>query len=145
LDELWQIVKVVENTLLLVGMLVAVSAMFSVAAVLLVAMAGRRKELAILRAMGAAPLGLMGFVLLESLLVCVVGIVLGYLLCQALLLLGQDVLRTEFGVLVQTGWPAAQSWWALAGLCGVALLASCVPAWRAYRLSLSDGLHPPSV
>jgi hypothetical protein len=36
LDELWQIVKVVENTLLLVGMLVALSDMFSVAAVLLV-------------------------------------------------------------------------------------------------------------
>jgi len=145
LDELWQIVKVVENTLLLVGMLVAVSAMFSVAAVLLVAMAGRRKELAILRAMGAAPLALMGFVLLESLLVCVVGIVAGYLLCQALLIAGQGILRTEFGVLVQAGWPAEQAWWALAGLCGVALLASLVPAWRAYRLSLSDGLHPPSV
>jgi putative ABC transport system permease protein len=145
LDELWQIVKVVENTLLLVGMLVAVSAMFSVAAVLLVAMAGRRKELAILRAMGAAPLALMGFVLLESLLVCVVGIVTGYVLCQALLIAGQGVLRTEFGVLVQAGWPAAQAWWALAGLCGVALVASLVPAWRAYRLSLSDGLHPPSV
>jgi len=25
------------------------------------------------------------------------------------------------------------------------LVASLVPAWRAYRLSLSDGLHPPSV
>jgi putative ABC transport system permease protein len=119
--------------------------MFSVAAVLLVAMAGRRKELAILRAMGAAPLALMGFVLLESLLVCVVGIVAGYVLCQALLMAGQGILRTEFGVLVQAGWPAAQAWWALAGLCGVALVASLVPAWRAYRLSLSDGLHPPSV
>jgi len=145
LDELWQIVKVVENTLLLVGMLVAVSAMLSVAAVLLVAMAGRRKELAILRAMGAAPLALMGFVLLESLLVCVAGIVFGFVLCQAFLLLGQDLLRTEFGVLVQAGWPALQAWWALAALCGVALLASLVPAWRAYSLSLSDGLHPPSV
>jgi putative ABC transport system permease protein len=145
LDELWQIVKVVENTLLLVGMLVAVSAMLSVAAVLLVAMAGRRKELAILRAMGAAPLALMGFVLLESLLVCLAGIVLGFVLCQAFLLLGQDLLRTEFGVLVQAGWPPLQAWWALGALCGVALLASLVPAWRAYSLSLSDGLHPPSV
>jgi putative ABC transport system permease protein len=145
LDELWQVVKVVENSLVLIGFMVAVSAMLSVAAVLLVAMSGRRKELAILRAMGAAPLALMGFVLLESLLVCVVGIVAGYLLCQALLIAGQGILRTEFGVLVQAGWPAGQAWWALAGLCGVALLASLVPAWRAYRLSLSDGLHPPSV
>jgi len=80
--------------------------------------------------------------------VCVAGIVLGFVLCQAFLLLGQDLLRTEFGVLVQVGWPAWQAWqawWALGALCGVALLASLVPAWRAYSLSLSDGLHPPSV
>ena len=84
-------------------------------------------------------------VMLVLALVCMVGIVAGYVLCQALLIAGQGVLRTEFGVLVQAGWPATQAWWALAGLCGVALVASWVPAWRAYRLSLSDGLHPPSV
>ena len=145
LDELWQVVKVVENSLVLVGLLVAASAMLSVAAVLLVAMAGRRKELAILRAMGASPQALLGYVLLESLLVCLLGIVLGELLSQGLMWLGQDLLRVQFGVLVQTGWPSTQAAVSLLALAGVALLASAVPAWRAYRLSLMDGLHPPTV
>ena len=51
--------------------------MLGVAAVLLVAMAGRRKELAILRAMGVAPTSLLGYVLLESVLVCSLGILAG--------------------------------------------------------------------
>ena len=145
LDELWQVVKVVENSLALVGVLVAFSAMLSVAAVLLVAMTGRRKELAVLRAMGAAPGALLGFVLLESVLVCVLGIVAGFAACQLLLWGAQDMLRTGFGILVQPGWPSSDSALALVGLLGVAVVASLLPAWRAYRLSLMDGLHPPAV
>jgi len=145
LDELWQVVKVVENSLVLIGFMVAVSAMLSVAAVLLVAMSGRRKELAILRAMGAGPRALLGFVLLESVLVCLVGIVSGYVVCQGLMWAAQDLLRTGFGVMVQPGWPSADSLTSLGALFGVSVLASLLPAWRAYRLSLMDGLHPPSV
>ena len=145
LDELWQVVKVVENSLVLVGALVAVSAMFSVAAVLLVAMTGRRKELAVLRAMGASPLALLGFVLLESVWVCLLGIVMGFALIQLLIWAAQDALRTDFGILVQPGLPSGQSLIALTALLGVAVIASLLPAWRAYRLSLVDGLHPPAV
>lgn len=145
LDELWQVVKVVENSLVLVGLLVAVSAMMSVAAVLLVAMAGRRKELAILRAMGASPKALLGYVMLESMLVCLVGLLLGEVLSQSLMWAAQDVLRIQFGVMVQPGWPSAQAWLSLLALAAVALVASVLPAWRAYRLSLMDGLHPPTV
>lgn len=145
LDELWQVVKVVENSLVLVGLLVAASAMLSVAAVLLVAMAGRRKELAILRAMGVAPKALLGYVLLESALVCVLGILAGEILSQGLLWASQDWLRVQFGVLVQPGWPSYQAWLSLGALGGVAVVASLLPAWQAYRLSLMDGLHPPTV
>lgn len=145
LDELWQVVKVVENSLVLVGTLVAISAMLSVAAVLLVAMAGRRKELAILRAMGAAPLALLGYVLAESLVVCMLGILSGYAASQALMWGAQDALRIHYGVMVHTGWPTLESGLGLLALCGVAVLASSLPAWRAYRLSLMDGLHPPAV
>jgi len=145
LDELWQIVKVVENSLVLIGMLVAVSAMLSVAAVLLVAMAGRRKELAILRAMGATPRALLGFVMLESVLVCFLGIVFGYAISQLLMLGAQDVLRTGFGVMVHPGLPSTDGLISIAAILSVAVIASLMPALRAYRLSLMDGLHPPTI
>ena len=48
-------------------------------------------------------------------------------------------------VMVQPGWPSTDSLLSLGGLFVVSVLASLLPAWRAYRLSLMDGLHPPSV
>jgi putative ABC transport system permease protein len=145
LDELWQVVKIVENSMVVIGAMVSVSAMLSVAAVLLVAMSGRRKELAILRAMGAAPRALMGFVLIESVMVCFIGIVMGYVISQFLIVFSQDMLRTGYGVVVQPGLPSSQSLFSMGALFVVSVLASLLPAWRAYSLSLIDGLHPPSV
>ena len=145
LDELWQVVKLAENALLAIGVLVAVSGMLSVAAVLLVGLSARRKELAVLRALGATPLALLGLVWLEALGVCLLGMLGGLVLHGLGLWALQDLLRTELGIAVQWGWPTAEVAWSLAGLVLAAWLAASVPALRAYRLSLVDGLHPPTV
>ena len=145
LDELWQVVKLAENALLAIGVLVAVSGMLSVAAVLMVGLSARRKELAVLRALGATPLALLGLVWLEALGVCLMGMLGGLVLHGLGLWALQDLLRTELGITVQWGWPTAEVAWSLAGLVLAAWLAASVPALRAYRLSLVDGLHPPTV
>ena len=145
LDELWQVVKLAENALLAIGVLVAVSGMLSVAAVLMVGLSARRKELAVLRALGATPLALLGLVWLEALGVCLLGMLGGLVLHGLGLWALQDLLRTELGIAVQWGWPTAEVAWSLAGLVLAAWLAASVPALRAYRLSLVDGLHPPTV
>ena len=145
LDDLWQVVKLAENALLAIGVLVAVSGMLSVAAVLMVGLSARRKELAVLRALGATPLALLGLVWLEALGVCLLGMLGGLVLHGLGLWALQDLLRTELGIAVQWGWPTAEVAWSLAGLVLAAWLAASVPALRAYRLSLVDGLHPPTV
>ena len=73
------------------------------------------------------------------------GILSGYAASQALMWGAQDALRIHYGVMVHPGWPSLASGLGLLALCGVAVLASLLPAWRAYRLSLMDGLHPPAV
>ena len=145
LDELWQVVKLAENALLAMGVLVAVSGMLSVAAVLMVGLSARRKELAVLRALGATPFAFLGLVWLEALGVCLMGMLGGLVLHGLGLWALQDLLRTELGIAVQWGWPTAEVAWSLAGLVLAAWLAASVPALRAYRLSLVDGLHPPTV
>jgi putative ABC transport system permease protein len=87
----------------------------------------------------------MGFVLIESVMVCFIGIVIGYAFTQCLILIAQDLLRTQFGVMVQPGLPSFQALISIGSLFSVSVLASLLPAWRAYSLSLMDGLHPPSV
>jgi putative ABC transport system permease protein len=143
LDELWQVMGTVEGTLSLMAWLVALSAMMGVSATLLIAIGSRRKELAIFRALGSRPSQLFFFIILESFVTCVIGVLLGWGLLQLGVLFLGDVMRDSFGVIVGLRLPDAQGWAAVGGLLVMSILASAIPAWRAFRLSLHDGLHPP--
>jgi putative ABC transport system permease protein len=144
LDELWQIVRVVENALIVMGALVAVCALLGVVSVLLVGLATRRKELAIYRSLGAGPPAIFLLVAGESLLVCLAAIVAGVLGTQVLIFGFQDHLIQNFGIQTHNGWPAMTAWVSIGALMASAVLASLLPAWRAYRMSLADGLNPPN-
>jgi len=56
-----------------------------------------------------------------------------------------DVLLQNYGIKVHIGWPSLTAWSSIGLLLLGALLASLIPAVRAYRMSLSDGLNPPSM
>jgi putative ABC transport system permease protein len=46
------------------------------------------------------------------------------------------------GITLQAGAPTAAQWGLFAAVLAAGILASLVPGWRAYRLSLADGLSP---
>ncbi|MEY3670255.1 MAG: hypothetical protein RL258_1651, partial [Pseudomonadota bacterium] len=143
LDELWQSIALIENTLTLLTAMVALTGLLSIAAVLMVSMSGRRRELAVLRALGMSPRGLMVLALAESFWVGLAGIIVGLVLHQLGLWMLSDWLRLEFGLSVHLGLPSMTSLALLSGLLLAAVFAGLLPAFRAYRLSLADGLNPP--
>jgi len=145
LDELWQVLSTVESILSLMTWLVALSALLGVSATLLIALDARRRELAILRAVGVSARTILSFILLESFMVCVVGMLIGGLFLQLGLLGFSSLLQQEFGIILRHHLPDAEAWVALAGIVGLSIVASVIPAWRAFRYSVHDGLHPPSV
>ncbi len=145
LDELWQVMETVENTLSLMAWLVASSALLGVAATLLIAIGARRRELAIFRALGARPVHLSLFIVLESLVICLIGVIFGWIVLQAFVAGFGELARKELGVIMMLRAPDIQGWIAIASLLGMSVIASLIPAWRAFRLSLHDGLHPPIV
>jgi putative ABC transport system permease protein len=51
-------------------------------------------------------------------------------------------MQQRLGIFLQMGSPAVTQWGVLAAVLAAGMLASLVPAWRAYRLSLADGLSP---
>jgi putative ABC transport system permease protein len=63
---------------------------------------------------------------------------------QLLILICKEFLLQNFGIQTHNGWPELDAWYSIGMLLAGALMASMLPAWRAYRISLSDGLHPPS-
>ncbi len=142
LGELWSVLGVGENALLAVSALVALVSVVSLMAVVLAGLNERRRELAVLRAVGAGPRHVLGLLTLEGVWVTCAGVVLGVLLAQAGMALATPWLQQSLGIRLQLAAPLPTQL-ALAGAVLLAgLLASLGPAWRAYRLSLADGLSP---
>jgi putative ABC transport system permease protein len=142
LSELWSVLDQGENALLVVSALVALVSVVSLMAVVLAGLNERRRELAVLRAVGAAPRHVLGLLTLEGVWVTCAGVVLGVLLAYAGMALVTPWLQQSLGIRLQLAAPLPTQL-ALAGVVLLAgWLASLGPAWRAYRLSLADGLSP---
>lgn len=142
LDELWQVVGVGERALLAISGLVAAVSLAGLVAVVLAGLNERRRELAVLRAVGAGPRHVVGLLLAEGLLVTVAGVVVGAAASLAGVAAAAPWVQSHLGITLQPALPsAAQGMWGLS-IVIAGMLASLVPAWRAYRLSLADGLTP---
>jgi putative ABC transport system permease protein len=76
LDQLWQTVGVVEKVLLGISWLVFAVGLAGLAAVMLASLNERRRELAVLRSVGAGPRHILFLLMLESLLVTLLGVLL---------------------------------------------------------------------
>ena len=142
LDELWDVVGLGERGLQAMSALVAVVSLAALVAVILAGLNERRRELAILRAVGAGPRQMLALLAAEGLLVTASGVLLGALACWgAVALLGPWV-QAQFGIGLRLLPPGVAEWQLMAAVLAGGLLASLVPGWRAYRLSLADGLTP---
>ena len=144
LDELWQTIGLVERTLFAVSVLVIIVGLAGLVATMLASLNERRRELAILRALGAGPADIFLMLAAEGLLVTTLGAALGAAMLTAISAIFAPWLLEHLGVLLV---PRVLSIAELYLLCGViitGMLASLVPGWRAWRMSLADGLTPRS-
>ncbi len=142
LDELWTVVGLGERALLAVSGLVALVSLASLVAVVLAGLNERRRELAVLRAVGAGPRQVLLLLAVEGGLVTLTGALLGAGGAAAAVLLAAPWVQRQLGITLQAGAPTAAQWALFAAVLGAGMLASLVPGWRAYRLSLADGLSP---
>ena len=142
LDELWDVVGAGEKGLLLMSGLVALVSMAGMMSVILAGLDERRRELAVLRTVGAGPCHILLLLALEGVLLTLVGIVIGIVALVAAVLVLGPWLQSAFGLTLELTQPTSMQWILLAGLLLAGCLASLLPGWRANRLSLADGLSP---
>ena len=98
LSELWQMMGILEKTLLLVSALVFLAACLGVSAMLLASIRERQKEIHLLRVIGAPPRFLFFLVELEAFFITLFGVILGSLLLMGSLLVSRDYLVEKFGL-----------------------------------------------
>ncbi|SEI78150.1 putative ABC transport system permease protein [Pseudooceanicola nitratireducens] len=140
LQELWQIVGVAETALIGVSAMVVVTALLGMMAMIFSSLNERRREMAIWRAMGARPATILGLLVLEAALMAAIGAVLGLAQLYAGLAIAQPLVDSAFGLWLPIEAPTAGELSVLAGVIAAAAVASLLPALRAYRLSLADGM-----
>lgn len=142
LDELWRTLGLLERTLFAVSALVVAVGLAGLAATMLAGLVERRRELAVLRALGAGPGALCLMLLAEGFLVTAAGAAAGLALLTAGSAVAAPWLLDRFGIVLTQRLPTAGELLLVAAIIATGLLTSLIPAWRAWRMSLADGLTP---
>lgn len=140
LQELWQIVGVAETALIGVSAMVIITALLGMMAMILSSLNERRREMAIFRAMGARPSTIFVLLVLEAALMAAIGAALGGALLYGALVAARPWIDAAFGLWLPIEAPSAREGWVLLGVVAAAAVVSLLPALRAYRLSLADGM-----
>ena len=139
MDELWQLVGSVEHTLHGLAWLVMAAGLAGLVAVIVASLGERRRELAILRSVGA---GRRRLLVLEGALVTVAGIALGMVVVEAAGHLLAPWLRTRLGMDLSGATLSIEALQRVGAVLATGIAASLIPAWRASRMALADGLLP---
>ncbi|MEO1138084.1 MAG: ABC transporter permease [Pseudomonadota bacterium] len=140
LQELWGIVGIAETALLAVSAMVVVTALIGMMATIFSSLNERRREMAIFRAMGARPRTILSLLVLEAMLMAAVGAILGLGLLYLALVVAQPLVDSAFGLWLPIEAPSLRELWVLISVVVAGAIVSLVPAVRAYRLSLADGM-----
>ena len=140
LQELWQIVGIAETALIAVSAMVVITALIGMMATIFSSLNERRREMAIFRAMGARPRVVLGLLVLEAALMAAIGAILGLALLYVGLFIGQPLIDSAFGLWLPIEAPTMREVWVLLGVVAASAIVSMVPALRAYRMSLADGM-----
>ncbi|MSR74113.1 MAG: ABC transporter permease [Planctomycetes bacterium] len=144
LQTLFHIVGRVDSIYLITAALVTVLGVISIMVAIYNSMAARKREIAILRAVGAHRRTVFGVVVLEAVVITFVGALAGLIGGHVLVLLGAGAVQSAAGFAPQAG-----VLWLQEGalLLLVTLLGACagvVPALHAYREDIATGLAPQS-
>ncbi len=140
LSQLWGLIGVAENALLVVSAFVVVVGLFGMLTALLTSLNERRREMAILRSVGARPGHVFALIMGEAGFLTLIGIALGLGLLYLLLLFAQPLMESMYGIFIAIGSPSSYELLLLGALVIAGFVVGSIPAYRAYRYSLADGL-----
>lgn len=140
LQELWQIVGIAETALIAVSGMVIVTALIGMMATIFSSLNERRREMAIFRAMGARPRVIFAMLVLEAAVMAAIGALFGLILLYLGLYVAQPLIDSTFGLWIPIDPPTLREVWVLVGVILAGAIVSMVPAIRAYRMALADGM-----
>ncbi len=142
LAQLWQTIGSAEVGLRVVALFCVLVGLTGMCVALYASLESRRREMAILRAVGAGPRAIVALLVFESSLLALTGAVTGVGLVYGGIAAARSAVEARFGLSLTLHALGPMEWAYLALVVGAGTLVGVLPAWRAYRTSLTDGLAP---
>jgi len=140
LHELWSLMSVAEKALLIISLFVVLASLTGMLAVSLAGLNERRREIAILRSVGASHWHIMGLLITETVLLTLAGILLGLTLLYSGIWLAQPIIEKNYGLFIPITAPNIRELGMVSMLLATSFIVGLVPAYRAYKNSLADGM-----
>ncbi|MBU6377255.1 MAG: ABC transporter permease [Gammaproteobacteria bacterium] len=140
LTQLWNLVGIADTALMIVAAFVVLAGLLGMLTAILTSLNERRREMAILRSVGARPRHVFTLLIAEAGMLASAGVAAGVALCYGLIFAARPVLERRFGIFLDPGGLTGYDLAILGTIIAAALLMGALPAWRAYRNTLSDGL-----
>ena len=140
LSKLWEIVSITENIMLSITTMVIVSSLIGLIAILYSTLSNRRKEMALLRIVGASPKNIFSLLLMEALIISICSIVASILLTQLLSIIVFPILDQKFGIYLEYKFISIKDFYFLMVVLFTSVVVSIFPALQAYKNSINDGI-----
>ncbi len=140
LSKLWKIVSVTENIMLSISAMVIVSSLIGLIAILYSTLNNRRKEMALLRIVGASPRTIFSLLVMEALIISVLSILVSILFTQLLSLIFFPILDQKFGIYLESKFLSVKDLYFLGLVILTSIFVSIFPALQAYKNSINDGI-----
>ncbi|MBZ9664702.1 ABC transporter permease [Pseudomonas sp. LMG 31766] len=140
LQELWSLMGTAEQALFVVSLFVVLTGLIGMLTAILTSLNERRREMAILRSVGARPWHIASLLVLEAFALALAGVAFGVALLYLGIAGSQSFVQANYGLYLALNAPSGYEWKLLGGILAAAVAMGSVPAWRAYRQSLADGL-----
>jgi putative ABC transport system permease protein len=134
------IIGPVKNALLAITLITCVVAAVGILVAIYNSMNDRRRDIAVMRALGARRSTVTMIIVLESMLVAIIGAVLGWILAHAAIAAYSGQIEDQTGVQVGFFSTSSNEIWILPLVLILALIAALLPAWSAYRTDVGSNL-----
>lgn len=140
LQELWDLIGVAERALLAVSGFVVVVGLSGMLIALMTSLNERRREMVILRSVGARPLHVFSLITGESAMLTVAGVITGVAMLYGLLFVTQSLILSRFGLFIAISGLSAYELILLGIVCLTGFSIGMIPGYQIYRYSLADGM-----
>jgi putative ABC transport system permease protein len=140
LQELWSLMRTAEAALAAISLFVVISGLLGMLTMLLASLNERRREMAILRSVGARPVHIFGMFVFEATVLTTIGTLFGLVILCVLLVVAQPIVDSQFGVFISISLLTLRELSIISLIITAGTLIGTVPAYQAYRYSLTDGM-----